>query len=92
MNEKAKYEQLENLGIDVDLIYNILGRLDNMNLLVSYISSELESYQTEEDLKKRPSKILLDEIKRVVQLTYIFDNECKEAYNNAELLNRQINF
>lgn len=92
MNEQLKCEQLENLGIDVDLIFNILGRLDNMNLLMSYISSELENYQTEEDLQKRPSNILLDEIKRVQQLTFIFDNEFKEAYNNAELLNRQINF
>lgn len=91
MNKQPKDEQLENLGIDTDLLITVLGRLDNMKLLISYISSELENYHTEEDLPKCSNKVLLDEIQRVVQLTYIFDNEFKEAYKNAELLYEQMN-
>ncbi len=92
MNEQPKYKQLENLGIDIDLMNMILGRLDNMKLLVSYISSELENISDIEDLSRYSDITLLDTIKRVVQLTYIFDNEFKEANKSAELLNKQMNF
>ena len=89
MKEQPKYKQFEALGINVNLLWEILGGLDNINTIMHYISLELEDYSDVETVKKRPADFLFDEIRRVMQLTYIFDNEFKNTLENTETLLKQ---
>lgn len=91
MNEKPKYKQIEELGININLLYEILGGLDNIKTLLYYISAELEDYNDIETVKKCPATCLFGEIRRVMQLTYIFDDEYKNTYKNTEILLAQMN-
>lgn len=91
MNKQPKYEQIKELGIEENLLWDILAGLENMKTIIYYISLEFEDYSDVETVEKRPADVLLDEIRRVMQLTYIFDNEFKDTYKSAETLLEQMN-
>lgn len=90
MNEIPKYKQIEELGIDINLLLDILGGLDNMKILISYAAEELEDYSDVETVEKSSAKHLFSQIRRVMQLTYIFDNEFKHTYKSTETLLTQM--
>ncbi len=90
MNEIPKYKQIEKLGIDINLLWDILGGLDNMKILISYAAEELEDYSDVETVEKSSAEHLFSQIRRVMQLTYIFDNEFKHTYKSTETLLTQM--
>ena len=85
MNEQYKHnDEL------INSTYSVLGGLDNIKTLMYYVSVELESYTHIEALQKCPVHILLDNIRRVIQLTYIFDNEFEHTMQALETIRKQI--
>ena len=55
-----------------------------------YISDELDNYTRIEAIERYPAKILVDSITRVIQLTYIFDNEFEHTMQALETIRKQI--
>ncbi len=83
----------EQYSPNVELInstYSALGGLDNIKTLMYYISVELESYTCIEKIERCPAHILFDNISRVIQLTYIFDNEFEHIMQALETIRKQI--
>ncbi len=92
MTEKTKNvrEQVEELGIDCDKLHQIGGGLDNIKEIMNILSETLENYTSPEDIKKTPSIMLIRDIQRVVQLSFIFDNELERVYKALNVLIEQI--
>lgn len=92
MPEKTKNvrEQIEELGIDCDKLHQIGGGLDNIKELMHILSETVEHYTSPEDITKAPSILLIRDIQRVVQLSFIFDNELERVNNALNVLIEQI--
>ena len=85
MNEQYK----QNVEL-INSTYSALGGLDNIKTLMYYISDELDNYTRIEAIERYPAKILVDIITRVIQLTYIFDNEFEHTMQALETIRKQI--
>ena len=85
MNEQYKHnDEL------INSTYSVLGGLDNIKTLMYYISDELDNYTRIEAIERCTAKILVDSITRVIQLTYIFDNEFEHTMQALETIRKQI--
>lgn len=86
--EKSKevWRQVDELGIDRNLLYEIGGGLDNIETLLSVISENIEDF--ERYLKNFDvSKIAIDNVCKIMRLINIVENEHK---NTDKYLNRLI--
>ncbi len=85
MNEQSN----QNVEL-INSTYSALKGLDIIKTLMYYISVELEPYTRIEAIERCPAHILLGNISRVIQLTYIFDNEFEHTMQALETIRKQI--
>ena len=83
-------QQVDNLGIDRNLLYEICGGLDNIKELMDISYETIENYANIEEFKKHSIDCIHFSIKRVLQLSYIFDNEFKKTMQAWEALKNQM--
>ncbi len=71
--EKSLLNKLDELGVNVNLIYEALGKLDNLKVLSDCISENLENIT---NLKTQPSKNYYDmKLNSIKQLGFVIDDE-----------------
>lgn len=92
MTEKrlSVWQQVDALGIDRNLLYEIGGGFDNIKEIMKILFETLEGYSSIEELEQQPNAIILSNIKRVTQLCCICDNELGKANNALETLRVQM--
>lgn len=88
--EKSIMEQINNLGVDTNLIYEVGGTLDNLNVLFHYLSDDIEQLLRELE-RTEVTTYLIDKTKKIFQLTFIINDEYLNAEKSLKNLSDQIN-
>lgn len=82
-------QQVDELGIDRNLFYDVAGSIENLKVLFFVIGEYLEDL--EGGFKRlNPAPYLNDILKRIVQLSYIVENETKLAEKAIDQLLNQV--
>ena len=88
MATENRDQQIKNLGIDSNLLYEIGGTLDNLESLQFFLSNEIEDIQR--GLERTQDCWLKTRIKHIMQLTFVISNEHKNCLNDLEKLRLQL--
>lgn len=89
-NKLKVWQQVDNLGIDRNLLYEIVGGLDNIDLLGDFISEIMEDYDTPDKIKKISQCRIEFDMKKVMGLSFIIDNEIRNTRKAINTLIEQI--
>ena len=89
VNEKSISEQIDDLGVDTNILYEIGGTLDNLKVLIDVIDEYSELLQRQLE-RTNAAPYICDKSKDIRQLLFIVDDEYKNAQESLKKLLDQI--
>lgn len=84
-NTLSVFKQIDNSCISRKLLYDVCCGLENLEFLHKLISESLEDYGSPKNIELRP-EYLAHDIKRIIQISYIIDNELERAKEAIQTL------
>ena len=82
-------QQIKDLGIDTNVVYEVCGSLDNLETLFYYLSNEIEDIQRGVEKLSQDSWLKI-QIKHLMQLTFVISNEYNNCAKDLEKLRLQL--
>lgn len=82
-------QQIKDLGIDTNVVYEVCGSLDNLETLFYYLSNEIEDIQRGVEKLSQDSWLKI-QTKHLMQLTFVISNEYNNCAKDLEKLRLQL--